>query len=120
MVAPNIEIVMRVVENGVIIYWNMEVSRMRPYPPNLRRILASSMEPAVGASTCAFGNHRCREYIGIFTKKATMHMVHHRFRLMFVGGAWAIKNMLSCIDSLSIRRILSRRGRLAETVYIII
>ena len=29
---------------------------------------ASTMEPAIGASTCALGNHRCVENIGSFTK----------------------------------------------------
>ena len=32
--------------------------RANPYPPNLRRIAANTIDPATGASTCAFGSHR--------------------------------------------------------------
>lgn len=38
-----------------------ELSRMRPYLPSFSRMAARIMEPASGASTCAFGSHRCRE-----------------------------------------------------------
>lgn len=34
--------------------------RIKPIPPSLRRIPASSMEPKVGASTCAIGSQKCR------------------------------------------------------------
>lgn len=37
---------------------NREISRIRPYPPNFRRIAASIIDPATGASTWAFGNQR--------------------------------------------------------------
>lgn len=32
--------------------------RARPYPPSFRRIAANIMDPAIGASTWAFGSHR--------------------------------------------------------------
>lgn len=35
-----------------------QVMRMMPYPPSLRRRAASSIDPAIGASTWALGNHR--------------------------------------------------------------
>lgn len=31
-----------------------------PYPPSFRRMAARTMDPAIGASVCAFGNQRCR------------------------------------------------------------
>lgn len=34
------------------------------------------MEPATGASTWAFGNHKCTPYRGIFTKKAIKQPAH--------------------------------------------
>lgn len=37
---------------------NREISRVSPYPPNFRRIAASIIDPATGASTCAFGSQR--------------------------------------------------------------
>lgn len=43
---------------------------MIPYPPSLRRRAASSMEPAIGASTWAFGSQRCMPYSGAFTMNA--------------------------------------------------
>ena len=40
-----------------------------PYPPNFKSMAAKKIEPIVGASTCALGNHICTENIGILTKK---------------------------------------------------
>lgn len=34
------------------------IIRIMPYPPSFRRIAARTMEPAIGASTWAFGSHR--------------------------------------------------------------
>jgi len=36
----------------------IEMVRISPYPPSFRSIAASIMEPAIGASTWALGNHR--------------------------------------------------------------
>lgn len=37
---------------------------------------ARSIDPAMGASTCALGNQKWRPYRGIFTIKAVMHTNH--------------------------------------------
>lgn len=37
---------------------------------------ASTMDPAIGASTWALGSHRCRPYNGIFTMNAIIHANH--------------------------------------------
>ena len=50
--------------------------RRNPYPPILRRIAASTTEPAVGASTCASGSHVCTGHIGIFTAKLAKKAIH--------------------------------------------
>lgn len=34
------------------------------------------MEPAMGASTCALGNHKWTPYSGILTRNARMHPTH--------------------------------------------
>lgn len=39
-------------------YENMLVNRIRPYPPNFRRMAASIIDPAMGASTWALGSQR--------------------------------------------------------------
>lgn len=43
------------------------------------------MEPAIGASTWAFGSHRCTPYNGILIMNAIMH-ASHRMLLDHVGG----------------------------------
>lgn len=35
------------------------IMRMMPYPPSFNRIAARTIEPAIGASTWAFGSQRC-------------------------------------------------------------
>lgn len=37
---------------------NKDISRISPYPPNFRSIAARIIDPAIGASTWALGNHR--------------------------------------------------------------
>jgi len=57
---------------------NIGIVRARPYPPNFSSIAARIMEPAIGASTWAFGNHKWNPYIGIFIVKAIKQNNHHR------------------------------------------
>lgn len=52
----------------LLIFLNMEIMRKIPYPPSFNKIAARTIDPAIGASTCAFGNHKCTENIGSFTK----------------------------------------------------
>ena len=44
-----------------------------PYPPNLSMTPASNIDPVSEASTCAFGNHKCKLYIGSFAIKAEVN-----------------------------------------------
>lgn len=37
---------------------NIVSMRAIPYPPSLSKIAASTIDPAIGASTWAFGNHK--------------------------------------------------------------
>lgn len=34
------------------------IIRIIPYPPSFSKMAASTIDPATGASTCAFGSHR--------------------------------------------------------------
>jgi len=52
------------------------LTRKNPYPPNLSRIPARITEPAVGASTWAFGSQRCAGTIGIFTANDAKNAIH--------------------------------------------
>lgn len=54
------------------------VIRMMPYPPSFRRRAASNIDPAIGASTWAFGSQRCRPYRGAFTMKAMSSAMFRR------------------------------------------
>lgn len=53
------------------------ISRIIPYPPSFSRTAASTIDPAIGASTWAFGSQRWTPYSGIFTRKANRQAVHH-------------------------------------------
>lgn len=59
---------------------NIKVSRSRPYLPSFRRMAASTMDPATGASTCALGSQRCTVNRGIFAMNAATDMAHQRGR----------------------------------------
>ena len=52
---------------------------MKPKPPNLSNKPAKITEPAVGASTCASGNHKCVGKIGILTAKPIKNKSHNIF-----------------------------------------
>lgn len=67
---------------------NIIVIRIIPYPPSFRRTAARTMDPAMGASTWAFGSHRCTPYSGIFTRKARRQPAHQILSphvIIFVG-----------------------------------
>lgn len=50
-IAPVIEILISIDDDVDTMCWNMVDIRAKPQPPNLRRIAASTIEPAIGAST---------------------------------------------------------------------
>jgi hypothetical protein len=51
-----------------IVYGNIIINRASPYPPSFNRMAANTIDPAIGASTWAFGSHRWTVNIGNFTK----------------------------------------------------
>ena len=65
------------------------MKRKKPYAPSFSVIAASTIEPPVGASTCASGNQVCTGNIGTFTandrKKAANRIcwVNNGICLMF-------------------------------------
>lgn len=46
-----------------------------PYPPSFNRTAAKIIDPSRGASTWAFGSHRWKINIGIFTRKAIINII---------------------------------------------
>lgn len=63
---------------------NMAI-RIMPYPPSFSSTAARIIEPAIGASTWAFGSHRWTPYSGILIIKAIMQ-ASHRMLLDHVGA----------------------------------
>lgn len=58
IIAPVIDTAIREDDVNKILSGNMLINRQIPYPPSFRRIAASTILPATGASTWALGNHR--------------------------------------------------------------
>lgn len=63
----------------------MEI-RIIPYPPSFNRMAARIMDPAIGASTWAFGSHKWTPYSGILIMKAIIHASHR----MLLAHVWFI------------------------------
>lgn len=68
MIAPVIEIVIKIVDQLYTMFWYIIDIRARPYPPSFNRMAANTIDPAIGASTWALGSHKWVENIGNFTK----------------------------------------------------
>lgn len=84
------------------------IKRIKPYPPNLRRIAAKIIDPSIGASTCALGNHKWVKYIGIFTKNA---IIVNIIKLNFIKVIDIKRN-----DGFLIKIILNNKGSEAKIV----
>ena len=69
---PTIATAMIGLTNVLFIYLNIIIIRAIPYPPSLSKMAARIIDPATGASTCAFGSHRCTENSGSFTINAVI------------------------------------------------
>lgn len=73
MTIPHRDSIMKGYAIWFVMGFSKIVMRIIPYPPSFNSTAASTIEPAMGASTCAFGNHRWSPYKGIFTINAIMH-----------------------------------------------
>ena len=52
--------------------------RISPYPPSFSRIAAKIIDPAMGASTWAFGSHKCVMKRGSLTRNAVFKIIHNQ------------------------------------------
>lgn len=76
-----------------------------PYPPNFRRIAARTILPAIGASTCALGSHKCIVNIGSLIKNPEIITTDITFGIIIIfeyinmcgefGNLYTIMNMVS-------------------------
>lgn len=67
-ITPIIDRLINMDDEVCTIFWNSDSIRARPYPPSFSRIAAKTIDPAIGASTCALGSQIWVENIGNFTK----------------------------------------------------
>ena len=99
--APNIPIYMVIYK----VIQNIIITRTIPYPPNFNKIAAKIIDPAVGASTCAFGNQKCIKKKGSLTKNGKM-------KINFIRGLIFSKNLrklkLSVENS---NKIIKKKGK---------
>ena len=72
---PTKEILIRGALRWAEIWGNRMVIRNSPYPPSFRRMAARIIDPAIGASTCAFGSHKWTVKRGSFTKNAAKMII---------------------------------------------
>lgn len=92
--------------------------RIKPYLPNLSKIPARIIDPATGASTWAFGSHRCTKNKGVLTKNATIVKNHQTFirgALKKSSQLGKIKEIWCILVIISIRE--KSKGKDAVTVY---
>lgn len=73
-------------------------SRSIPYPPSFSNSPAKIIDPETGASTCAFGNHKWKKYIGIFTKKASIDIIHHSLVNLGIVKDKIVKSIKNVIE----------------------
>lgn len=93
------------------------IIRIMPYPPSFRRIAARTIDPAIGASTCAFGSHRCRPYRGIFVRKASRQDTQSKSSDHKLIGCVIVENGVGVNVRLFINRVVRRRGIEVRRVY---
>jgi hypothetical protein len=95
------------------------IIRIMPYPPSFSKIAAKIIDPAIGASTWAFGSHRCVVNRGSFTKNPLI--INNLISWLVCDGRLSV-DILMFVDNdhlYSSRNIISI-GSDAIMVYIII
>lgn len=100
-----------------LIIGNSHKIRSKPYPPSFKRIAAKIIDPAIGASTWAFGSHKWTEKIGNLTIKAVIS-INHRARDEKSSGRIIFSgiDINSLLFSAKIFIIIISKGREAVTV----
>lgn len=122
IIAPHRERLIRILDTiWLLDFLNIEIIRRIPYPPSFRRMAASTIDPAIGASTWAFGNHKCTENIGSFTKNP--RIIRSQIYCVFIMKLGEIQLVGIDIDLCPEVYIRTHKitsiGREAVTVYII-
>jgi len=106
---------------GIKLNGKIDIIRINPYPPSFSKTAARIIDPAIGASTWALGNHKCVENIGNFTKNPRIRNSHkiEKFIDGWIVNIEIIYNFLNFEAEMITRRIINI-GNEAQIVYIII
>lgn len=67
---------------------------MIPYPPSFSKMAASTIDPAIGASTWALGNHKCVENRGNFTRNPRIKIRAINMGHRVLNKSWLLINIL--------------------------
>lgn len=71
---------------GIFCIFNELIIRIIPYPPNFKSTAAKIIDPAIGASTCAFGSHKWVINIGSFTNMPAININHQIWWFIHIGA----------------------------------
>lgn len=77
---------------------NNDIIRRIPYPPSFSKIAAKIIDPAIGASTCALGSHRCTVNMGSFTINPPKVISHANVIDGKSDGNAIVMNIGICVD----------------------
>lgn len=90
---------------------------INPYPPNFNNTPANITDPAVGASTCASGNHVCTGIIGTLTANDAKKANHNIICLLY--GKFVVSNICISVVPVSkyIVNIASKKNTDPNNVY---
>lgn len=97
------------------------IIRSNPYPPSFSKIAAKIIDPAIGASTCALGSHRCTKNMGSFTKNPIIiiSLIYSKY-ILLVGVTHKYGRLIiECPEEDISMHNKINMGKEAVTVYII-
>lgn len=120
-IAPVIERLINNEDDTDTIFWNKIDIRARPYPPSFSKIAASTIDPAIGASTWALGNHRWVENIGNLTKNPIRVISQNRELIVKKWGNSNsdVSDIIVWLEYKNIEQNIMNMGKEAVIVYII-
>lgn len=99
----------------------MYMIRSKPYPPSFSRIAAKIIDPAIGASTCALGSHKCTKNMGSFTRNPIIiiSLIYAKYVLLVDITHKYGRLIIECPEEEISMQNRINMGKEAVTVYII-
>lgn len=116
-IAPHRDRIRNGMNISVFVVGKTCIMRIMPYPPSFNKIAASTIDPAIGASTWAFGSHRCRPYTGIFARNAVRQASQSSRFVQWLAVFIVMNRRVGVFDVLFMKRIAINRGIEVVRVY---